>query len=149
MKAPWTDQQVERLNQWQRNGMVHSFTCPGEASCPYVDGGYRALTATTAGWICPCGAYTQDWAHDFMMMEETMRDRFNRPIGKRPGADNLDLGIDDGLYNLPRLPAAYDDEDDDEPLQPMRPMSARVVIYALLAAIGIVAGVYGLSVVLR
>jgi hypothetical protein len=26
----------------------------------------ETLRATTDGWNCPCGQYTQDWAHSFM-----------------------------------------------------------------------------------
>lgn len=60
---PWTDEQVDALNRYQRKGRMHPFTCgqPQHRISP-------ALVATTQGWICPdplCG-YTQDWAHGFM-----------------------------------------------------------------------------------
>ena len=38
-----------------------------------VDGEYvrgtsdGLLLATNEGWICPCGKYKQDWAHEFMI----------------------------------------------------------------------------------
>lgn len=60
-EAPWTDDQVESLNQYQASGVCHPFTC-GTEKC-------RAdLVATKEGWVCPqnCG-YTQQWAHAWMM----------------------------------------------------------------------------------
>lgn len=57
LKAPWSVEQVEALNAYQKLGYVHEFTCPN---------GWP-LTATPEGWTCPgtCG-YTQDWCHDWM-----------------------------------------------------------------------------------
>jgi hypothetical protein len=57
IKAPWTEDQVQALNRWQKFGYVHEFTCPN-------DGG--ALHATLTGWVCTQCDYVQDWAHDFM-----------------------------------------------------------------------------------
>lgn len=60
MKAPFTNEQVKALNEFQNSGMFHPFTC----------GKCRAdLVAHQDGWHCPnpqCD-YTQDWAHDFMI----------------------------------------------------------------------------------
>lgn len=62
--APWTDDQVMALNDWQNlgifEGIVHEYTC-GKCS--------KVLVATSDGWICStdsettehCG-YTQNWA---------------------------------------------------------------------------------------
>lgn len=58
--APFTAAQVEALNDFQRWGRMHPFTCPQHSD--------EALEARTDGWHCThpgCG-YTQDWAHDFM-----------------------------------------------------------------------------------
>jgi hypothetical protein len=57
----WTDEEVARLNAYQERGYMHPFTCPGHADCPS-----RNLKATPEGWVCACGDYTQNWAHDFM-----------------------------------------------------------------------------------
>jgi hypothetical protein len=68
MKAPWTDEQVERANEYQTSREFHPYTCGG-ASCREV------LVATTNGWVCPnpvCG-YTQDWAHDFTLEFKSRR----------------------------------------------------------------------------
>lgn len=64
IKAPWTDEQVKNLNEFQQCGVCHPFTCGGKK-----DGkDCRAdLVATKDGWICPDGCgYKQDWAHESM-----------------------------------------------------------------------------------
>ena len=74
VKAPWTDAQVEALNEYQTQGRFHPFTCGNDrhdakhslfAAEHNLEHGL--LRATAEGWICPCCDYTQDWAHDFMM----------------------------------------------------------------------------------
>lgn len=61
IRAPFTTEQVERLNEYQRAGTFHPYTCPGDMpTC--ID--RRELVATEAGWVCQCGAYRQDWAHE-------------------------------------------------------------------------------------
>lgn len=59
IKAPFTPDQVLRLNQFQHNGNFHPFTCGG---CNNPD----VLVATESGWICRHCDYTQDWAHEGM-----------------------------------------------------------------------------------
>jgi hypothetical protein len=71
-KAPWTAEQVDALNRWQRAGWVHPFTCTG-----HEGGGDRDLVATRRGWICCHCDYTQDWAHAFMC-DEPPGDPFRR-----------------------------------------------------------------------
>lgn len=77
IKAPFTDEQVKALNEFQHHGRVHPFTCcsPEEISeClrakPRGTMDYATsegmLIATNDGWVCPCGKYTQEWAHEFM-----------------------------------------------------------------------------------
>lgn len=65
--APFTPAQVEALNKWQERDDVHPFTC----ARPH--GGHGViLRATEQGWVCPATPlhcdYTQDWAHDFMLI---------------------------------------------------------------------------------
>ena len=44
-EAPWTDEQAEAINRWQRSGMVHPLTCR--------EPNYRwPLTATAEGLAC-------------------------------------------------------------------------------------------------
>lgn len=70
IKAPFTDEQVKALNEYQTKGRFHPFTCCSPESvteCLRIKGTAEGLlTATNDGWICPCGKYKQDWAHEFM-----------------------------------------------------------------------------------
>jgi hypothetical protein len=62
----WTEEQVAILTRWQENSQYHPFTCPGNyTECE----NRRELVATADGWMCQCGKYTQDWAHDFMLKD--------------------------------------------------------------------------------
>jgi hypothetical protein len=57
--APWTDQQVESINGFQKCDYNHPFTC-GNCRNP--------LVAQSDGFVCPnqgCD-YRQTWCHDFM-----------------------------------------------------------------------------------
>jgi hypothetical protein len=63
IKAPYTKDQVKRLNQYQSNGYFHPFTCGGK-DCR------ETLIATNDGFICPHCGYKQDWAHEFMFLEQ-------------------------------------------------------------------------------
>ena len=67
IKAPFTKEQVIKLNEYQHKGNFHPFTCGGEhcVRSEREDGGL--LIATEEGWICPCGKYKQDWCHSFMV----------------------------------------------------------------------------------
>lgn len=68
IEVPFTQEQIDYLNLWQ-NGPVHPFTCSGHniPECTRASGESEGiLIATSDGWICPCGKYTQNWAHDFM-----------------------------------------------------------------------------------
>lgn len=60
MYVPWTQEQIDALNKWQKCGYVHPYTCGGK-----IDGKdcREDLIATKDGWVCPknCG-YTQNWA---------------------------------------------------------------------------------------
>ena len=71
MLAPFSEEQVRRLNDYQKSGMFHPYTCDRKAEQCEVhlrprdynkDG---VLVATPTGWVCPCGRYKQDFAHDF------------------------------------------------------------------------------------
>lgn len=61
IEAPFSHEQVDRLNRYQRRGGFHGFECVedhGKAN--------RTLFATVRGWICPHCDYTQNWAHALM-----------------------------------------------------------------------------------
>ena len=65
--APWSQEQVDRLAAFQRDGRVHPFTCPGDRACCKGDDEARVLVPTTEGWVCRCGHYRQAWAFGFML----------------------------------------------------------------------------------
>lgn len=68
--APFTPEQVEALNRWQRNPLLHPYTCGKRTGHPWdPEGDYGVLVATEAGWICRHCDYTQDWALAMMLLE--------------------------------------------------------------------------------
>ena len=69
-KTPWSAEQINSLNSFQKCGRIHPFTC-GNDKCR------SDLIATPSGWICPNCPYTQDWAHDFMI--SFPKEKFNGP----------------------------------------------------------------------
>lgn len=59
-KTPWTQAEVDSLNNRQKSQLFHPYTCPGDhKECA----GNRNLIATEDGWVCRCGKYKQDWYH--------------------------------------------------------------------------------------
>ena len=78
IKAPFTKEQVEALNNFQKDGRFHPFTCGSPediAECLVAKNDVEILAiglnegiliASEDGWICPCGQYKQDWAYKFM-----------------------------------------------------------------------------------
>lgn len=74
IRAPWSPDQVDALNRYQRQGNFHPFTCGGNrADKAHRDWAMKngdryqgLLVATAKGWVCPVCGYTQDWAHAFM-----------------------------------------------------------------------------------
>lgn len=67
IQAPFTDEQVTALQNYQDAGYLHPFTCMGHEGCKrpeQYNGG--KLIPTSEGWVCACGSYTQNWAHSFM-----------------------------------------------------------------------------------
>lgn len=73
INAPWTDEQVSALNNFQRAGKMHPFTCAnrGDGSHREHNGDLGGLEATPEGWVCVSCDYTQTWAHDLMAQQET------------------------------------------------------------------------------
>lgn len=67
VSAPFSEDQVLSLNEFQQSNFVHPFTCGSGHRTDEAHGEERGrLLATTAGWVCPPCGYTQDWAHDWM-----------------------------------------------------------------------------------
>lgn len=68
VRAPFTPEQVTSLNDYQRSGVFHPFTCgpcrDSDPNLPLLD--EHLLVATEVGWVCPTCDHTQDWAWAFM-----------------------------------------------------------------------------------
>jgi len=76
LRAPWSDEQVDALNRFQRRGDVHPFTCPNHSEMRDID---RALFATVNGWICAHCDYRQDWAHEAMVSGPVLESYYKLP----------------------------------------------------------------------
>ncbi len=57
-KAPFTPEQVRRIDAYQRSGVFQELTCP----TPHAE---RTLVVRVPGLFCPSCNYMQDWAPDF------------------------------------------------------------------------------------
>lgn len=62
LRAPFTEEQVASLNDFQRAGVMHEFTCRRRDDHQ----GEGILRATVEGWVCDECDYTQSWAFSFM-----------------------------------------------------------------------------------
>jgi hypothetical protein len=60
IRAPFTPEQIDVLNRYQANDMVHPYTCEHWHGDPAER---RNLVATKDGWICRYCDYRQSWAH--------------------------------------------------------------------------------------
>lgn len=67
IKAPFTPEQVEALNNWQKAGIYHPYICGNEQCC-------QDLIATEQGWTCPCCDYKQNWAHNVAVKSSTQEE---------------------------------------------------------------------------
>jgi hypothetical protein len=67
-EAPWTDQEVANINEFQRGGAFHPFTC----ACPHPQRNDR-LVAHNDGLRCDHCGFTQTWVHSFMSDGSAMK----------------------------------------------------------------------------
>lgn len=74
--APFTPDQIESINGFQRAGIFHPFTC-GTEGCGHD------LVAEAEGMRCPRCDYRQDWVHDFMA-DGTWRPPSGWPFPEQP-----------------------------------------------------------------
>lgn len=72
IRAPFTEEQVKNLNEYQNLGIVHEYTCRNEH---YYS---RVLIATTQGWICPNCDYKQSWAFASTTNIQEMKETWNQ-----------------------------------------------------------------------
>jgi hypothetical protein len=77
IRAPWTDEQVRNLREYQLSAHVHPFTCPNRGNGKHFkmtgDRDLGVLVPTLLGWRCPDCDHWQDWAHDFMLDGRALR----------------------------------------------------------------------------
>jgi len=65
VKAPFTDEQVDAINQWQNTSTVHPLTCgSGNRKDEKHLDGEGILVASKDGLVCPYCDYKQDWVPD-------------------------------------------------------------------------------------
>ncbi len=68
INSPFNQEQVNKLNEFQKCGRFHPLTCDRKAKECEVNCNPRdfskdgVLIATEEGWVCPCGKYKQNWA---------------------------------------------------------------------------------------
>ena len=74
VEVPFTEAQVARLNEYQKNGMFHPFTC-GNHDCR-AKHPESVLVAKPDGWHCPHCDYRQNWAHGFMTEKQMTPEEF-------------------------------------------------------------------------
>ena len=65
--APFSADEVERINEFQLSGRWHPFTCGNDHSRDEDDS--PSLVAMSDGWHCPVAGcdWKQDWAWAFMV----------------------------------------------------------------------------------
>ena len=73
IKAPFTQEQVDGLNAYQKAGIFHEYTCGNEHE------GNRILVATVNGLRCPTCDYNQVWAYDTRPKIDDLM-QFNTPV---------------------------------------------------------------------
>jgi hypothetical protein len=62
--APWSDEQVIKLNDYQQCGWVHGYTCVNRGNPSHFGTGSEGLLeARNDGWHCDVCGYHQTWAH--------------------------------------------------------------------------------------
>lgn len=66
--APFTPEQVDGLNEYQKSRAMHPFTCAHREGHPFEPefGDHGVLRAKESGWHCEYCEYTQGWAWEFM-----------------------------------------------------------------------------------
>lgn len=70
VKAPFTQEQIDNINDYQKGGRFHPFTCMSYNNCKREENKWGELVATRDGLVCPCGKYKQDWVHDMMTQKQ-------------------------------------------------------------------------------
>ena len=95
IQAPWTAEQVEKLNEYQDCDWVHEFTCPNRGDRNHMDTSIflvgmspaesgqidpGKLIARLDGFHCYYCGYHQTWAWDFMFHGAPPKPPFPRVV---------------------------------------------------------------------
>lgn len=71
----WTQETVDKLNQYQQDGIMHPYTCGRNRTDENHLDGEGVLLATVYGWKCPYCDYTQDWVGICPVDEDWYKER--------------------------------------------------------------------------
>jgi hypothetical protein len=82
IKAPWTIDQVKRMNRWQRFRHVPRIDCPNAAEHKFNIGLIAGLNAL----FCPYCDYRSEYAPEYMFMPVPKVVRFDNDE-KTPGSE--------------------------------------------------------------
>jgi hypothetical protein len=94
VEAPFSQEQVDHINEFQRTGFMHPFTCPHCSGCSDRD-----LIASENELRYPNCDYRQTWVHDFMANGEAVANyrrmwaRFGfdtKPLSSNPTGEDVD-----------------------------------------------------------
>lgn len=66
VKAPFTDEQLKNINDWQNCGLAPPLKCGGSAYCQRKGKHPRILFPTQDGLVCSCCIYKQDWVPEMV-----------------------------------------------------------------------------------
>lgn len=96
---PWTPEQVESLNLFQKRRDIHPYTCGTKEK--HNPGDDENLVATALGWRCPSCDYHQNWAHEMTIKMGVRMDIIQREDLVERGiyrlhSRNLYVGVWDG-----------------------------------------------------
>jgi hypothetical protein len=99
--APWTDEQVAALAEYQASGRFHPYTCGADSS-------HGPLTPSREGWACESCPYTQGWAHAHGRAPDVSEQRAELEAGIKAATDVLrkSWGFS-SAYNARTAIAAY------------------------------------------
>jgi len=77
-----TDEQIQDLNDWQKNPLFHPLTCGGNRTDEKHLDGEGVLVATKEGWVCPYCDYKQPFTK--LSMEKKDGPGFNYKANAMP-----------------------------------------------------------------
>lgn len=113
--APFTSEQVRHLNEFQRSGAMHPFTC--------ADHSNHSLVATEEGWTCPKEGceYKQNWAHVWMADGSAVAARRVSIHAHLQGIESSEiLAVNELEHAVHRVAAAAAGDSNDEEIEALQ-----------------------------